>query len=106
MRFVALSLEQLLTIDFVSYSYEENLATASKFGEKKGIGLGIGMGLFQLVLYSNMALSLWYVGYGYLIKWIWSVYADKLVYAKRLARFRALYVCNSSEAYCSQHFAL
>ncbi|XP_046862109.1 ATP-dependent translocase ABCB1-like isoform X2 [Xenia sp. Carnegie-2017] len=41
--------------------YEENLATASKFGEKKGIGLGIGMGLFQLVLYSNIALSLWYL---------------------------------------------
>ncbi|XP_028416784.1 multidrug resistance protein 1-like isoform X1 [Dendronephthya gigantea] len=41
--------------------YESKLDDAAKYGIKKGLGTGIGMGCFQMVNYINYALSFWYV---------------------------------------------
>ena len=41
------------------FRYDTHLSTAAKFGVDKGFGTGIGMGIFQVVILSNYALSLW-----------------------------------------------
>ena len=48
-------------ICWISFRYNVHLSNAAKFGEKKGLGIGIGMGTFQICMLSNYALSLWYV---------------------------------------------
>ncbi|XP_028401686.1 multidrug resistance protein 1-like [Dendronephthya gigantea] len=40
--------------------YDNHLGDACNFGISKGLAIGLGMGGFQLVLYCNVALSLWY----------------------------------------------
>ncbi|CAB4029963.1 multidrug resistance 1-like isoform X1 [Paramuricea clavata] len=40
--------------------YDVHLVNAAKFGVSKGFGVGIGMGIFQMVILGNYALSLWY----------------------------------------------
>ena len=44
---------------FFHFRYDNHLGNARDFGIKKGLALGLGMGGFQLVLYCNIALSLW-----------------------------------------------
>ncbi|CAB3994659.1 multidrug resistance 1 [Paramuricea clavata] len=41
--------------------YDENLIDASKYAIKKAVSLGLGMGGFQLILYADYALSVWYI---------------------------------------------
>ena len=48
-----------LKIVFTLYRYDEFLEDASKYGVKKGFSIGLGMGFFQTVIFSNYSLALW-----------------------------------------------
>ena len=62
MRFLSFSLCLYFSksfLDSMIFRYDTHLSTAAKFGVDKGFGTGIGMGIFQVVILSNYALSLW-----------------------------------------------
>ena len=44
---------------FFVYRYNKHLECAFKNGVRKGFSVGLGMGAFQTVIYSNYGLALW-----------------------------------------------
>lgn len=49
----------LFDLVLLCFRYDDHLSIAAKFGMNKGFGIGVGMAIFQVVVLSNYALSLW-----------------------------------------------